>query len=49
LISEELMHVTTQDRILALASGTGEALWWFDGLATLKVTGEVRIDYFRAT
>jgi quercetin dioxygenase-like cupin family protein len=40
LISEELMQVTTQDRILALASDTGEALWWFDGLATLKVTGE---------
>jgi hypothetical protein len=34
------MHVATQDRILGLASGAGEALWWFDGLATLKVTGE---------
>ena len=34
------MEVTTQDRLLDLASGTGEALWWFDGLARLKVTGE---------
>ena len=34
------MQVAMQDRILDLASGTGEALWWFDGLATLKVTGE---------
>jgi len=34
------MQTATQDRILGLASGEGEARWWFDGLATLKVTGE---------
>ncbi len=34
------MQIATQNRILDLATGIGEALWWFDGLATLKVTGE---------
>ena len=34
------MLAATQDRILGLASGEGEALWLFDGLATLKVSGE---------
>lgn len=34
------MQTATQDRILGLASGEGEARWWFDGLATLKVAGE---------
>lgn len=34
------MLTATQDRILDLASGEGESLWWFDGLAILKVTGE---------
>src|SRR2546423_1179074 len=34
------MQTAVQDRILGLASGEGEALWWFNGLATLKVTGE---------
>ena len=34
------MLAATKDRILGLASGEGESLWWFDGLATLKVTGE---------
>ena len=34
------MHVATRDRIIELTSGAGEALWWFDGLATLKFTGE---------
>jgi len=34
------MQTATQDRILGLAPCEGEALWWFNGLATLKVTGE---------
>ena len=34
------MQVATQERSLGLASGEGEALWWFEGLAMLKVTGE---------
>jgi len=34
------MQVATQERSLGLASDEGEALWWFDGLAMLKVTGE---------
>jgi hypothetical protein len=28
------------DRIIDLVSGAGDAIWWFDGTATLKVTGE---------
>ena len=34
------MLAATRDWILGLASSEGEALWWFDGLATVKVSGE---------
>jgi hypothetical protein len=33
------MQVATQERSLGLASGEGEALWWFEGLAMLIYRG----------
>ncbi|MEX2458169.1 MAG: cupin domain-containing protein [Actinomycetota bacterium] len=34
------MHTETSKQIIDLARGEGEARWWFEGLATVKLTGE---------
>jgi hypothetical protein len=34
------MYRAARHRLIDLVYGAGDALWWFDRLATLKVTGE---------